>query len=401
MESEGPKLTITEAHAAAKDQIFQELHELETQYLMPRFGSEEPYSSPSADDVLDIYGYRAADFNIESAYLQLCQSASKAIVVHAWVTLAGDPELHLHVMKLMRAVQESYSLLVAYSRRQSDHAQSTMTAEDMIVRFAAGNDDKKPAIVTVFRYILANCYRLKLSHQGYTVFKEIYTAAGVATSAWEPARDYAKRDVSTLELLVAHICTSQQNQSVYELFLSIPTKALTSKLEICLEPEFPVLQRSREYIAFSDGIYHVNTDKFILHSNSAGTMPQGVVACKYHDSPFAPVMADVQTDFSIKTFKAALHAIPTPKLDELLNTQQFDDETQFWLLVILGRALYFLKQFDDWEIAGFFRGLAGTGMCNCFLSIIVISRHTLTDSYHLLCCSNRENYTARGYGECL
>lgn len=349
-----------DAHEAAREPVLKVLHELEDQFLMPRYGSdsEEPYDPPSANELIAIYGHGTPEFSFDEAYLKMEKAVARLVSVWGWAETDYNSELSAHLINLIKSIQESYSLLVAYTSYLGKPA-SVMGFEDFILRTIRGSDQKETSIYTVYKYILASCYRMNVSHQGDTVLKEIKTPEGVATNAWEPARAHLGFDMSTLELLVARICTASNNAAIYEQFIGVPTESIVKKLKICIEPQFPVLIRSREWVAFKDGLYHVNTDTFILHGVSG--LPTGTAACKYHNELFAPVMVDIDPEFTIQNFKDALSAIKTPKLDSLLATQHFDDTTQFWLLASLGKALYNNRQFDDWEVASFYRGLANTG----------------------------------------
>lgn len=126
--------------------------------------------------------------------------------------------------------------------------------------------------------------------------------------------------------------------------------------------------KQREYISFNDGIYHVNTDTFTLHAELADDK---IVACVFHNQEFASIAAACPTpNFATLGFPMILEdsdkppsmefiaAIKTPHLDSILDTQQFDGNTRFWFMAMLGRCLYNL---DNWQVAGYLKGLAGTG----------------------------------------
>lgn len=106
----------------------------------------------------------------------------------------------------------------------------------------------------------------------------------------------------------------------------------------------------------------MNTDRFIPFENmSTAGLPTSLAACVHHDIPFAEVAVPVDREFNTSSFAANLKDIKTPIMDHLLATQQYDETTKFWLLAMLGRALYHYGQLDKWHLASYFTGLAGTG----------------------------------------
>ena len=53
--------------------------------------------------------------------------------------------------------------------------------------------------------------------------------------------------------------------------------------------------------------------------------------------------------------------IPTPTLQSIFDYQEFDEEVSRWIYVFLGRLLFNLGELDNWQVALFLEGVAGSG----------------------------------------
>lgn len=79
-----------------------------------------------------------------------------------------------------------------------------------------------------------------------------------------------------------------------------------------------------------------------------------IAACVYHNHDFIPA--------------TCLHArdIATPNFDKIWDAQGFGELTdgvavRDWIYALIGRMLYNVGDHDDWQLAPFFKGVAGTG----------------------------------------
>ena len=89
----------------------------------------------------------------------------------------------------------------------------------------------------------------------------------------------------------------------------------------------------------------------LLHDDGSIGKPS---ACVYHDM-----------DFKITQCENPMH-IATPCLDKILDAQQLGEgpdgpNVKSWICALLGRMLYDVGQHDDWQLAPFIKGVAGTG----------------------------------------
>lgn len=178
--------------------------------------------------------------------------------------------------------------------------------------------------------------------------------------------------------------------------------------------EFPILERSRSIFAFNNGIYDATVNKFQpytepdrrwrfhnianlsadqleqlnqmarqqedyfmrwqFNSSTVGSAGQqsrtqhdnlgvgdGIIhkqaACMYFDMMFDPSTLLCDDPMSI----------PTPALDVIFTAQNLTSEANggihllSWIYTLVGRMLWDVGTLDDWQIAPFFKGVAGTG----------------------------------------
>lgn len=286
------------------------------------------------DLLRNVYDYNEGNFSAANAHVIYEECALQSVQVNSWLREHGDPDLALRARVLMRAVQESYSALTALLNWSGDTNGLTMTAEDLVLRFAQSANDKEPAVLTVYKYILSWTKRLQLRHRGDTVYKQIVTRDGHATHAWVVATDVGGFDMSTLEKLVAAITKRSRNEPIWSLKVPTNTKMLTENLRMCLEPEFAVLKTSRCFIAFSDGLYNVYTETFILYEDlDRFGVPSNIAACAYHKVNFAPAFFRDATRVGLPLHP--LMELETPLFDKIMITQGLCGWTQFWMMAMV------------------------------------------------------------------
>lgn len=183
-------------------------------------------------------------------------------------------------------------------------------------------------------------------------------------------------------------------------------------------PEFPDLERSRSTFAFNDGVYYADEDKFRPYTaedrrvmmnhvdlrtltaearaalnerrddaerlyslrrwdfskstpdtpSSAGRTPTASdvrtqysnlmlgdeavgrpAACKYFDMDFDYVEVDCAAD------------VKTHECDRIWEAQDFEEDVIGWAYALMGRMMHNVGSKDGWQVAPFFKGVAGTG----------------------------------------
>lgn len=56
-----------------------------------------------------------------------------------------------------------------------------------------------------------------------------------------------------------------------------------------------------------------------------------------------------------------MDVLTTPEVDKILDDQRLTKETKRWVYILLGRLLYEVGEYDNWQVLLFFKGVAGSG----------------------------------------
>ena len=109
----------------------------------------------------------------------------------------------------------------------------------------------------------------------------------------------------------------------------------------------PFLEKHRSLFSYRNGIFDVRTATFHPYSESKYS---GTCTSQFFDVELDTTM--LSGDYSV---------IPTPSFDKILKDQDFDDNMRFWLYALCGRLFHKVGDMDDWQVALFIRGVAGSG----------------------------------------
>lgn len=110
--------------------------------------------------------------------------------------------------------------------------------------------------------------------------------------------------------------------------------------------QFPKLVRDRSTFSFRNGLYRASIDKF-CEFESVG---QSVVSARYFEM-----------DFDAEHATGDWRNIPTPYIESVMDSQDWDPDVKEWLYVLFGRLLYDVGERDGWQVIPMLLGLAGTG----------------------------------------
>jgi hypothetical protein len=302
------------------------------------------------------YGYGADDFSSDYALLQYDEYASQAVQMRSYSR--DHPEFAEAAVTLMRKIQSSYNILMDLLNFNGGSHAFTMSAEEYILRFTANDDETKlKAIQIVFKFILQWCKRLNLRHDGKNVYSEKVNDKGEKTSAWVVARNVGGEDLSDFPLLISYICQKKHNAGVFDHWMTVSSESVATLLKTSMEVEFRRLRPCRHWLSFADGLYHTITDTFIPYNERRRFgIASDITTAIYHDIPFQNVYRPVENGPILDP----LLEIQTPTLDQIFETQHFSAFTQFLIMAYLGRMLFWTNTFDSWQVAVYFKGLAGT-----------------------------------------
>jgi hypothetical protein len=137
-------------------------------------------------------------------------------------------------------------------------------------------------------------------------------------------------------------------------------KNATDFLENCQDPRIMDLCKDRHVFSFKNGIYNckeydsennIYVDHFYEYgSEDIKNLDFGVVSSKFFN-----------VDFNNYDSVDDWYQISTPSFQSILDYQDFSEEVSRWIYVFIGRLFYNLGELDNWQVALFLEGVAGSG----------------------------------------
>jgi len=178
---------------------------------------EEQFAQPQPieETLRDVFDFGNPDFTPALAIQIFEDLQIQAVSFHVHAEATDNMELRSRVNNIIKRIEFLYSILIDLNSFQNSNSVFSLTTEQAILRFTADPNAKEVAIQTVYKFVLANCRRLNVRHRGDVVYTEVYSENGVRTQAWCPATDVAGHDISSMETLVAFICTKLNNPGIW------------------------------------------------------------------------------------------------------------------------------------------------------------------------------------------
>lgn len=212
-------------------------------------------------------------------------------------------------------------------------------------------DDEKPSPKQhLIMYALDDCMKSGFRRYREWFMIRITTPSGKPTCAWAAhlkIADYV-RSLSARRLTDARMwfnLTTGPGVSAL--------KSLTEYLTNTDDPEIPWLEPDRHVFSFRNGVYLAKDELFISYDVIDRFYGEEAypVACKHFDMDFNPAWLTAPDPMMI----------PTPAMDSIFELQHLSPAVQRWAFALFGRLLYNVREFDDWQIFPFLKGLANTG----------------------------------------
>lgn len=212
-------------------------------------------------------------------------------------------------------------------------------------------EDMKPFQKLIFQ-MMDHLESQRLRRVDDMCYEEI-TVNGFGTHAWKPK--------CKLIDIVNKQCNMVDNYGNWLLMTTAKEidKQLVDHLIRTQDPRFPVLQKDRNVFAFRNGVYFstatkavgladTDTDKFTdlfveYNSDEYYLLDKHIVASKFFDIDFRADEVD------------------TPVLDSIYEYQKLTPEIVEINKMFLGRMLYNVGDFDNWQVIPFLLGAGGTG----------------------------------------
>jgi hypothetical protein len=216
--------------------------------------------------------------------------------------------------------------------------------------FMEPNVEANNPLQNLVLFLLDSIYMAGLQRYGSFLYEKIMHN-GNFTHAW-------KEKMSIKEFIYEKTEYSQDYRQWHNLTSNMGNiKSASEYLENCRDPRIQDLKKDRHIFAFTNGIYSCKE----THDN------------KYYFDCFYPYSGENQLEFSTvacKFFNCEFnnyddvddwYSIPTPFFQSILEYQDFDEDVARWVYVFIGRLFFDLGELDNWQVALFLEGVAGSG----------------------------------------
>ena len=210
------------------------------------------------------------------------------------------------------------------------------------------------------------------------------------------SRYYTRSWKNTMSIaeMVRKAVRKEDSLELWQIYVNLNESTIVEHLKNCPDLEFPFLERNRNILSFSNGIYNLSTLSFKLYTEN---IPMEIVSSRYINQPFPAELAT-----AIHEGQATFKDVATPILDHILLTQKLSNEpnkgeemdsdqftlshetlmedndmkrcnhndvlfphTYFsvldWVYIFLGRLFHEVGKLENWQVLLFVKGLAGTG----------------------------------------
>ena len=262
-------------------------------------------------------------------------------------------ELTLTFNKIFESIDYSCKILKFGNILINSHSDEFVeTSNDLgQLRWMQPNIESNSPFQNLLLYLLDSIYTTGLQRYNDGLYEKIFYK-GNFTHAW-------KEKLSIRKFIYQQTEFSQDYRQWHNLTSNASNiKNATEFLENCKDPRISDLKKDRHVFAFRNGIYcckeKVNgsyTDHFYEYgAELTKSLDLNIVASKFFDCDFNNF--DEIDDW---------YDIPTENFQCILDYQEFDEEVSRWIYVLLGRLLFDLNELDNWQIALFLEGVAGSG----------------------------------------
>lgn len=191
----------------------------------------------------------------------------------------------------------------------------------------------------------------------------IYNKKGHNTYAW--------KKVSTIEEFFYENIKSEINPDLWTIATaSDNTSFIINYLTKCKESKFDDLVKDRHIFSFINGVYFAKVknpnydvddpdslkwiDKWVpFEGEGSDKINNMVVSSKYFELDFVNC-SDYQDWFDIIVKHCEYFR-------KVMIYQEWSDEVQRWMCILIGRMLYDVGELDDWQVFVFLLGMAGSG----------------------------------------
>jgi len=255
--------------------------------------------------------------------------------------------------KIFESIDYSAKIIKMGTLIINSHSQDSIEIKDDlgILRFSEINTERNSPFQNLLLFLLDSIYTNNLQRYQGSLYEKVYHF-GYFTHSWKE-----KMSIKKFIYENTQFCTNyQQWHNVTSNSGNI--KNAIEFLENCKDPRINDLKKDRHVFAFNNGIYtckewdqeHSSWVDHFYEYGSKEKIGDSVVASKFFDCSFNN-FEDID-DF---------YDIPTPYLQSIFDYQGLSEEVCRWIYAFLGRLFFNLGELDNWQVALFLEGVAGSG----------------------------------------
>lgn len=247
---------------------------------------------------------------------------------------------------------------------------------------AVPGDREETSFQKLLLFLLKRVYTLNLRKYNDKLYQQtVVDAPGVL-----PYRTHAWKVFSEIEDFVYGSVTKERD---YDMWLNLTSahtnvSAASNYLKLCRDFELPRLVPDRHVFAFRNCVYDADQNMVYAYNDPGSQIPPSLVAAKFFNIDF-PID---HVDHLLVDWRN----IPTNKLDQILDHQKIPNQThvvtkrvrtvdasgiqhiedvpvedapllsvKHWYYVFIGRMIYEIGEYDEWQVLLFIKGVAGSG----------------------------------------
>lgn len=199
-------------------------------------------------------------------------------------------------------------------------------------------------------------------------YKQLFTEEGYNTHSW--------RKAMSIKQFINNVTDQHTNPAMWKCLTSSKDncRAAVQYLTDYIGSEFEDIVRDRHVFSFKNGVYiakKYDEDKDIYYDQwipyGSKTIGNSVVACKYFNDTFIHLPDMEWFDIIIE------HC---PNFKGIMDYQEWPEEVQKWLCIMIGRCMYDLGEIEEWQVMGYLLGQAGSGKSTILTKIVKIIYET-------------------------
>jgi len=258
--------------------------------------------------------------------------------------------------KIFESIDYSVKMLKMGNIIINSHSDENIKiADDLgLLRFLEPNIERNSPFQNLLLFLLDSIYTTGLQRYQGSLYEKI-SYNGYFTHAWKE-----KMTIKNFIYDKTQYCIDYGQWHNFTSNMGSNVKNATDFLENCQDPRITDLNKDRHVFAFKNGIYNckewdAENGLYVDHFYEYGSdvikgLDLNVVACKFFNMTFDNF--DSIDDW---------YNIPTPSFQNILTYQDFNEEVSRWIYVFIGRLFFNLGELDNWQVALFLEGVAGSG----------------------------------------